>query len=447
MAVTLWKRCLCVGAIFCFANALWLFGDVFNMPGWINLFCISGLLAFYVWFNIRPCLANSMQLRLRAMIGGYEILVCCMQVILLEMIFCVLALIINQDGWLKLVVNLLVFMPILAILLINGFFRVLINSSRLRVMWRVLLLTCWWVPIFNLYIFWRVLKGVHDEYYFALARLELDVVHSENQDCKTRYPLLLVHGIFFRDWQHINYWGRVPQALLKCGATIFYGGQQSAAPIAASAAELQENLQKILKQTGMDKVNIIAHSKGGLDSRYVISKLGMAPYVASLTTINTPHRGCLFVQRLLALLPRKILGQIALRYNGLFRKLGDKNPDFRGGICALTTDYCRKFNEDVLDADGVYYQSVMSTMHSPKNAAFPLNITWRLVNKYDKQPNDGLVARESALWGTFLGEVAVKGKRGVSHGDMIDLLREDIPGFDVREFYIELVKKLKAKGL
>lgn len=36
---------------------------------------------------------------------------------------------------------------------------------------------------------------------------------------------------------------------------------------------------------------------------------------------------------------------------------------------------------------------------------------------------------------------------GISHGDMIDLMREDVPGFDVREFYMELVKGLKARGL
>ena len=33
------------------------------------------------------------------------------------------------------------------------------------------------------------------------------------------------------------------------------------------------------------------------------------------------------------------------------------------------------------------------------------------------------------------------------HGDVIDLNREDIPGFDVREFYVQLVAKLKEKGL
>ncbi|MEG2989216.1 MAG: triacylglycerol lipase, partial [Oscillospiraceae bacterium] len=38
------------------------------------------------------------------------------------------------------------------------------------------------------------------------------------------------------------------------------------------------------------------------------------------------------------------------------------------------------------------------------------------------------------------------GKRGISHCDVIDLLREDIPGFDVRKFYVGLVMSLKAKG-
>ena len=69
------------------------------------------------------------------------------------------------------------------------------------------------------------------------------------------------------------------------------------------------------------------------------------------------------------------------------------------------------------------------------------------MKRYDKEANDGLVARTSAEWGHFLGCLTVPGKRGISHGDMIDLMREDVPGFDVREFYIGLVKGLKARGL
>lgn len=35
---------------------------------------------------------------------------------------------------------------------------------------------------------------------------------------------------------------------------------------------------------------------------------------------------------------------------------------------------------------------------------------------------------------------------GISHGDVIDLNRENIPGFDVREFYVDLVHDLKERG-
>ena len=48
--------------------------------------------------------------------------------------------------------------------------------------------------------------------------------------------------------------------------------------------------------------------------------------------------------------------------------------------------------------------------------------------------------------GHFLGSLSVPGRRGISHGDVIDLMREDIPGFDVREFYVGLVRGLKEKG-
>ncbi|WP_280513951.1 hypothetical protein [Ruminiclostridium herbifermentans] len=38
-------------------------------------------------------------------------------------------------------------------------------------------------------------------------------------------------------------------------------------------------------------------------------------------------------------------------------------------------------------------------------------------------------------------------KKGISHGDMIDLMRENINGFDVCEFYVDIVKGLILKGL
>lgn len=98
----------------------------------------------------------------------------------------------------------------------------------------------------------------------------------------------MVHGVFFRDYRFLNYWGRIPRELQRNGATIYYGQQQSAAAVEDSGRELAERIRSIVEETGCGKVNIIAHSKGGLDSRAAIAHWGMAPYVATLTTINTP---------------------------------------------------------------------------------------------------------------------------------------------------------------
>jgi len=270
---------------------------------------------------------------------------------------------------------------------------------------------------------------------------------NERLDCETKYPIVLIHGIFFRDWQRWGCWGRIPEALNQCGARVFFGKQQSASSIARSAQELKGNILDVLELTGSDKVNLIAHSKGGLDSRYMISCLGMSHAVASLTTVNTPHRGCAYAEHLLNTLPSAMLEKLERYYNALFRKLGDKEPDFRGGVGELTVSACRKFNECVPDVYGILYQSVMSTMSSPLSAGFPLGLTWRLVDKYDREPNDGLVAISSAEWGVFLGTVTAPGHRGISHFDIVDFTRRNIRGFDVRAFYIHLVHRLKLHGL
>lgn len=105
--------------------------------------------------------------------------------------------------------------------------------------------------------------------------------------------------------------GWIPAELEAAGATIYYGNHQSAASVADSGKELADRIIEIVRETGCQKVNIIAHSKGGLDSRYAISRLGMDKYVASLITINTPHRGCVFADYLLNKIPQSAKDKVA----------------------------------------------------------------------------------------------------------------------------------------
>jgi len=76
---------------------------------------------------------------------------------------------------------------------------------------------------------------------------------------------------------------------------------------------------------------------------------------------------------------------------------------------------------------------------------FPLNFSHYLVEYFDG-PNDGLVAETSFPWGADYTFLTTTGDRGISHGDMIDLNRENIQDFDVREYFVTLVHQLKEKG-
>ena len=171
----------------------------------------------------------------------------------------------------------------------------------------------------------------------------------------------------------------------------------------------------------------------------------MASCVATMTTINTPHRGCVFAEYLLNHLPDRMVRRVADTYNAAARHLGDAEPDFMAAVRDLTASACESRNRVTPDNPGGVYESVMSVCHKARSGRFPLNMTYRLVNWFDG-PNDGLVAVDSAEWGSRFTLLEPAGRRGISHGDVIDLNRENIPGFDVREFYVQLAAGLKDRG-
>ncbi|MCR5542280.1 MAG: triacylglycerol lipase [Ruminococcus sp.] len=349
------------------------------------------------------------------------------------------------DPW-RIFVNGLTGYAIIAFAALVGIIRLVISSRQVKIVKYIALIFTWYMPVVNIFVLRTISKSAKKEFRFEQAKQELDDMRKENEVCKTKYPILMVHGIFFRDWQMFNYWGRVPKELVRNGAEIYYGGQQSANLISVSAGELRDKIEEVIKETGAEKLNIIAHSKGGLDSRYAISKLGMDKYVASLVTINTPHYGCNFVDDILAKVSDGLLKFVANRYNKLFTVLGDTAPDFEKGLRELTHSNCAKLDDELPDRPGVYYRSVMSVMKNDFSAGFPLNLGYML-NRKDGTGNDGLVVKESALRGENTLMINHNGNRGLSHGDMIDLFRENIDGFDVREFYVDIVKDLKERGL
>ncbi|MBO5273029.1 MAG: triacylglycerol lipase [Clostridia bacterium] len=332
-----------------------------------------------------------------------------------------------------------------AILFWNGILCVYMTSVQLGIKQRVIGALCGMIPIANLIALESIIKISLAEARFEAKREALNHARRKDRLCATKYPLLLVHGVFFRDSNFFNYWGRIPADLIENGAVIYYGNHQSAASVEDSASELTERIKAIVDENGCEKLNIIAHSKGGLDCKYALSKLDAAPYVASLTTINTPHKGCIFADVLLTKIPEQVKNKAADMYNAALRKFGDSKPDFIAAVSNLTASFCTSLDCDNIPEE-IYQRSVGSVMPKACDGKFPLNLSYHLV-KYFDGPNDGLVSTDSFKWGSNHRVLTPKGRRGISHADMIDLNRENIDGFDVREFYLELVHELKEQGL
>lgn len=298
-------------------------------------------------------------------------------------------------GFLVCLVHILAVVVAEAAVFWGGMLRVYCTSVQLGLKHRVLAALCGWIPFLNIWYLLKMIRIVSDEVEFETEKWELNETRAENEICKTQYPLLLVHGVFFRDYRYINYWGRIPKELRRNGATVYYGQQQSAAAVEDSGRELAARIRQIVEETGCGKVNIIAHSKGGLDSRAAIAHQGMGPYVATLTTINTPHRGCIFAEYLLGKVPEAARRKIAETYNAAMRRMGDENPDFLAAVTDLTASACAARNAVTPDDPGVVYESVMSYCKRARNGKFPLNMTYPIVKHFDGR-NDGLVAVDSA---------------------------------------------------
>ena len=273
-----------------------------------------------------------------------------------------------------------------------------------------------------------------------------------SQRAATKYPILLVHGAGFHDTMAgLNYWGRIPAALEQNGAQVFFGGQDAWGSVEVNAATIKESVERILDETGADRVNIIAHSRGGIEARYMISSLGMAPYVASLTTVSTPHHGSRTVDVFTGM-PTPFRRMVAGPVNAWFWLIGDRRPDFYSSIESMSTDFMTQFNIDHPDDPRVYVQSFAGRMDTVWSD--PLIAPAFAVVYWFDGPNDGLVSVESAQWGNFRGVIRSASHRGVSHADTTDYRRMNFSLWasddgiaDIREFYIELAADLKSMGL
>lgn len=183
------------------------------------------------------------------------------------------------------------------------------------------------------------------------------------------------------------------------------------------------------------KVNLIAHSMGGLDARRMVSRHGMGDRVYSLTTISTPHHGSPvadFVHQNLPSTARQWVDPIMTIFAYSWTQLEH-----------LTTWYTQgTFNPATPDDPRVYYQSYAGVADpggvTGTKLQLPLWAPWAIVDVAEGD-NDGLVSVPSARWGVFRGRIPA------DHMSQIGHIAGKIP-FDHLQFYEDVVKELALLG-
>ena len=254
------------------------------------------------------------------------------------------------------------------------------------------------------------------------------------------YPLVLVHGIVAHDrGRFITFWGRIPQTLERHGVKVFFGNTDSFGDFDSNAQMLKNTIDRVLLETGSEKVNIIAHSKGGLDSRYMIWIYDYGDRVASLTTIATPHHGSEIADLLHGrrFVHRRNTGKIL---DILGRLHGDENPAVYDVHLLLTTDKMREFNEHIGMDARVFYQSLYTTLESPFDDTMFVS-SYRFLKRV-RGKNDGFVSEYSAQWGDNIRKIEGR----ISHAEIVDFKRRTISGIYIPDIYTHIIDELIALG-
>jgi triacylglycerol lipase len=175
---------------------------------------------------------------------------------------------------------------------------------------------------------------------------------------KTQYPIVLCHGLsgFEALFGVVDYFYDIETSLKAGGATVFVTHVPQFDTNEARGEELLGEIEDIVARTGAAKVNLIGHSQGGLDVRYVAA---MRPdLVASVTTVGSPHQGATLADYLVSHLKSGGFAQTVL---ALF-------ADSLGDVLELVSGY-----SDPQDALGAL-QSLSSAGATAYNAKFPAGL-------------------------------------------------------------------------
>jgi triacylglycerol lipase len=237
------------------------------------------------------------------------------------------------------------------------------------------------------------------------------------------YPIVLVHGFLGFDsleifGRRLDYFRGVVEELRAHGAEVHVVRLPPLASVPERAAVLAGHVDGL----DAERVNIVAHSMGGIDARYAIAALGISERVASLITIGTPHRGT----------PLAELGRLgaARAVRAVFERLGVS----AGATDCLTPEQMDTFNRSVIDVPDVYYGSIVGRPRINK-PPLPLRPGGILLQRAGT--SDGVVPSASQAWGEVIAEI------DADHWAQIGWSTS----YDVRPVYRSILTHLRDRGL
>lgn len=241
-----------------------------------------------------------------------------------------------------------------------------------------------------------------------------------------KYPVVLAHGVFGFDEIKLGplrsqYFRGVGARLEQLGTRVYSFRVHPTATVPSRAAELA----KALEALDAERVNIIAHSMGGLDARYAASRLSASRRIASIVTVGTPHRGT----------PLADLGAGLWLVAPATKLLMEKGGFDAHGLLELTTDRMRRFNDEVVDQEGIFYGHWLAraSFRSLNPMLLP---TWQVL-RMKSGDNDGLVPASSQAWGVRCGTIEA------DHWAQVGWAL----GFDAPGFYEAVIADLIERGL
>ncbi len=282
---------------------------------------------------------------------------------------------------------------------------------------------------------------------------------SSSKPLAGSYPIVLSHGLF--GWGDsdpagligiVRYWGGMDDYLRSQGAAVYAPTKTATQSNEYRAGELKTKINLWMAANGYSKVNIIGHSQGGLDSRYMIANLGMASKVRIYTSLCSPHRGSPVADLVNVIIPDWLKPSVNIVLGALVKLVwGGSNQNAVAALKSLTTEGMASFNSYTPNASTVKYYSYGSHMTWADPIQHPLMFILHPIMAIGGMmkglgaDNDGLVNIASAKWGTWKGEPSYAfWVSGVDHLEASNTLYSGQTWFDVQGFFLKMASNAKA---